>query len=385
MSKYGLHKRPSYEQIVNYIQSDPVIARYPNREATILMNSPQLQNLSNDGSFDLQKQSENLSKQKQKEDFVKESMTQGQTFRIFTPRAPGEKSSSSGGSNYDSAVSDDGKSDAEGDIAMGVAYAGFQREMQRQQAAGRGSLLLGTIQQSPEASAAAAASGSIQHQPFIPGLNKDPTAAAAALVPKKRTEAAPAAASASASASAPNPLNPFVNPNTIPSFSPVSPDMARFIQNVMTASRQMPTTPARPPGQDLLITYLQQQRQTPLALPNQPQKRRSEEQQGGHPPKTLLLQAVEEEEPKLAKGSGDIVKTKGKVQEVHVAAKKLTSKSYNAWEALTPLQLEEQLTKYYGYKRKWDLKNASRHKTKMLDFAEQVVPLRRSKPTPQDS
>ena len=383
MSKYGLHKRPSYEQIVNYIQSDPVIARYPNREATILMNSPQLQNLSNEGSIDLQKQSENLSKQKQKEELVKGSMTPGQTFKIFTPRAPGQKSSSSGGSDFDSAVSDEDKSDAEGDITMGVAYAGFQREMQRQQAAGTGSLLLGTIQQSPEAAAAAAAaSGSVQHQPFIPGLNKDPTAAAAALVPKKRTEAAPAAASASASASAPNPLNPFVNPNTIPSFSP---DMARFIENVMTASRQMPTTPARPPGQDLLITYLPQQRQTPLALPNQPQKRRSEEKQGGHPPKTLLLQAEEEEEPKLAKGSADIVKTKGKVQEVHVAAKKLTSHNYNTWEALTPLQLEEQLTKYYGYRRKWDLKNANRHKTKMLEFAEKVVPLRRSKATPQDS
>ena len=384
MSKYGLHKRPSYEQIVNYIQSDPVIARYPNREATILMNSPQLQNLSNEGSIDLQKQSENLSKQKQKEEVVRGSMTPGQTFRISTPRAPGDKSSSSGGSMR-TALSDEEKSDAESDIVMGLAYTGFQREMQRQQAAGRGSLLLGTIQQSPEAAAAAAAaSGSVQHQPFIPGLNKDPTAAAAALVPKKRTEAAPAAASASASASAPNPLNPFVNPNTIPSFSP---DMARFIENVMTASRQMPTTPARPPGQDLLITYLPQQRQTPLALPNQPQKRRSEEKQGGHPPKTLLLQAEEEEEeePKLAKGSGDIVKTKGKVQEVQVAAKKLTSHNYNTWEALTPLQLEEQLTKYYGYRRKWDLKNANRHKTKMLEFAEKVVPLRRSKATPQDS
>jgi len=382
MSKYGLHKRPSYEQVVNYIQSDPVIARYPNREATILMNSPQLQNLSNEGSIDLQKQSENLSKQKQKEELVKGSMTPGQTFKISTPRAPSDKSSSSGGSMR-IAVSDEEKSDAESDVVMGLAYAGFQREMQRQQAAGRGSLLLGTIQQSPEAAAAAAAaSSSVQHQPFIPGLNKDPTAAAAALVPKKRTEAAPAAASASASASAPNPLNPFVNPNTIPSFRG---DMARFIENVMTASRQMPTTPARPPGQDLLITYLQPQRRTPLALPNQPQKRRSDEQQGGHPPKTLLLQEEEEEEPKLAKGSGDIVKTKGKVQEVHVAAKKLTSKSYNAWEALTPLQLEEQLTKYYGYRRKWDLKNANKFKAKMLEFAEKVVPLRRSKATPQDS
>ena len=35
MAKHGLNKRPSYEQIVNYIESDPVIARYPNRDATI--------------------------------------------------------------------------------------------------------------------------------------------------------------------------------------------------------------------------------------------------------------------------------------------------------------------------------------------------------------
>ena len=66
MSKYGLNKRPSYEQIVNYIESDPVIARYPNRDATIFMNSPQFQNLSNEGSIDLQKQSDDLAKQNRK-------------------------------------------------------------------------------------------------------------------------------------------------------------------------------------------------------------------------------------------------------------------------------------------------------------------------------
>ena len=72
MSKYGLNKRPSYEQIVNYIESDPVIARYPNRQATIFMNSPQFQNLSNEGSIDLQDQSDNLAKQKMKEAMLRE-------------------------------------------------------------------------------------------------------------------------------------------------------------------------------------------------------------------------------------------------------------------------------------------------------------------------
>ena len=46
--------------------SNPVLARYPNRDATIFMNSPQFQNLSNEGSIDLQEQSNNLAKQKQK-------------------------------------------------------------------------------------------------------------------------------------------------------------------------------------------------------------------------------------------------------------------------------------------------------------------------------
>ena len=43
MAKFGLNKRPSYDQIVNYIESYPAIARYPNRDATIFMISPQFQ------------------------------------------------------------------------------------------------------------------------------------------------------------------------------------------------------------------------------------------------------------------------------------------------------------------------------------------------------
>ena len=79
------------------------------------------------------------------------------------------------------------------------------------------------------------------------------------------------------------------------------------------------------------------------------------------------------------------VKTKAKVQETYSDTKKFTSTNYNAWEALDPLQIEHQLTTHYGYKHRWDLKNAYKYKQKMLDYAEQVVPLIKSRPTPQDS
>jgi hypothetical protein len=277
---------------------------------------------------------------------------------------------------------------------MGLMFHGFEREMQRQRAAAMGSLLLGSIQQSPEAAAAAtAASASTPYRALAPPpLIRDPNATASAVVPKKRTDAA-----ASSSSPAPTvelsrgfsatPLNPFVDPTRLPT---VTPDVSRFIQNVMTAARQMPTAPPRPPGQDLLITYLQKKHQEQLALPSQPQKRRPAELQG-RPAAKQKTDGQEQEQAKEATSGASSsretpgIRTKGKVQEVHVVGKKLTSTNYNAWEALTPLQLEEQLTKYYGYKHKWDLKNASRYKNQMLEFAVKTVPLRKGKSTPQDS
>ena len=192
----------------------------------------------------------------------------------------------------------------------------------------------------------------------------------------------------------------------------------------MTATRQMPTAPGRSPGQDLLVTYLDNKRKQQLALPSQPQKRRSEEQQGSPTAKQKAVKELmpffveeqkkllaprspeEQHEPKGHRGRPRIVsrsaaasssrgpeesvepkmvRTKGKVQETFREGKRFRSTYYNAWEALTPLQLEEQLTKYHGYKHRWDLKNAASYKSKMLTFAERIVPLTRSKPTPQDS
>ena len=194
MAKFGLNKRPSYDQIVNYIGSDPVIARYPNRDATIFMNSPQFQNLSNDGSIDLQEQNDNLAKQKQKEELVRERTRRStETYRISTPRDPFVIHTPP--SHYDSS-----RSEAESDVEMGLVSHGLEREQQRQQATQMGSLLFGGLcqQQSPEAVAAgAAASGSTQYQPHIPRpttvtyapgtlLTRDPTAVGWGQVKRER-------------------------------------------------------------------------------------------------------------------------------------------------------------------------------------------------------
>ena len=79
------------------------------------------------------------------------------------------------------------------------------------------------------------------------------------------------------------------------------------------------------------------------------------------------------------------VKTKAKVQEIYSDSKKFTSTNYNAWEALNDLQLLNQLENYYGYKRRWQDKNAHKHTNDMLKWAEENLKLVRSKPTPQDS
>ena len=49
--------------IVNYIEKDPYKIKYPNRDATFYLNSPQFLNLLNDSGLDLDEQSKNLAKQ----------------------------------------------------------------------------------------------------------------------------------------------------------------------------------------------------------------------------------------------------------------------------------------------------------------------------------
>ena len=41
----GLRKKESYNEILNYIQTDQPTVKYPNRKATCLMNTPQYSSL----------------------------------------------------------------------------------------------------------------------------------------------------------------------------------------------------------------------------------------------------------------------------------------------------------------------------------------------------
>ena len=178
----------------------------------------------------------------------------------------------------------------------------------------------------------------------------------------------------------------------------------------MTATRQMPQAQARSAEQDLLIQYMQKKDQ--LALPAPPQKRRGDSQPGSptakqkpsvrqdlvpfHEKEIASAAPEQEHERKGPRGrpkstaasssSGPVVKTKEKLEPGYVSGKKFTSTNYNAWDALPVLELYEQLRKFYGYtKGRWLLKDAQQYKHVMMTYAEQNVPLTRSKPTPQES
>ncbi len=58
----GMRVRPSMDMIVNYIEKDPYKIKYPNRDATFYLNSPQFLNLLNDSGLDLDEQSKNQAK-----------------------------------------------------------------------------------------------------------------------------------------------------------------------------------------------------------------------------------------------------------------------------------------------------------------------------------
>ena len=196
----------------------------------------------------------------------------------------------------------------------------------------------------------------------------------------------------------------------------------------MRAERVMPTASTRPPDQDLLITYLQnkdkqrmlvdqgaeaQKRKSPTqpGSPTAKQKATvkqdlvpfheqqiasasgaassSEEKRGRGRPKSTSKQAQERHQSKQGKElTAELqgVKQKAKMSEIYEEGKKFTSTNYNAWDALSATKIYDQLTKYYKFdKNQFDRKYAHKHIKQMKEYAEKVVPLTRSKPTPQDS
>ena len=57
-----LHKRPIYEDVIQYIEQDPDKIKYPNREAKFLRNSFQLSFFDTSNHELLEKQQKNLAK-----------------------------------------------------------------------------------------------------------------------------------------------------------------------------------------------------------------------------------------------------------------------------------------------------------------------------------
>ena len=68
----GLRKRESYDDLVRYIERDPNKIRYPNRSATFLEQSHYMKHLGGEDYMAMEEQQLRASKEKVKEDVVRE-------------------------------------------------------------------------------------------------------------------------------------------------------------------------------------------------------------------------------------------------------------------------------------------------------------------------
>ena len=68
----GLHQRPTFEGIIDYLANGQEKVKYPNRQAKQIRNHPYLTQLDGIGMFEMQEQQENAWKEQEKERLVKE-------------------------------------------------------------------------------------------------------------------------------------------------------------------------------------------------------------------------------------------------------------------------------------------------------------------------
>ena len=77
--KQSLRKKPTYDEVINYIENDKTKIKYPDRLATFLRNSPYLSIFDGDSFIDLEEQENNITKEKLKEEEVKKLASETQT------------------------------------------------------------------------------------------------------------------------------------------------------------------------------------------------------------------------------------------------------------------------------------------------------------------
>ena len=71
--KQSLRKRPTYNELIDYLENDQPIIKYPDRTATFLRNSPYLSKYDDPSMLDLEEQENQMEREKMREAEVKKN------------------------------------------------------------------------------------------------------------------------------------------------------------------------------------------------------------------------------------------------------------------------------------------------------------------------
>jgi len=96
ISIIGLRKKPTYDELVEYIDEDKDKIRYPNRAAKQLREAPELAFLDGEGLLEIEQQQQNIVKAQQKEQAIRSAGASGSlSGSVVEERARTSSSSSS--------------------------------------------------------------------------------------------------------------------------------------------------------------------------------------------------------------------------------------------------------------------------------------------------
>ena len=84
----GLRKRQSYDELVNYIETDPNKIRYPDRTATFIEKSHYMKHLGGEDYIEMEQQQLRASKEKLKEAIIMDMATRGGTSSLLRDEIP---------------------------------------------------------------------------------------------------------------------------------------------------------------------------------------------------------------------------------------------------------------------------------------------------------
>ena len=101
----NLRKRPTYNELINYLEFEQPKIKFPNRDATFLRNSPYLSQFDGQSWIDLEKQENDINKERMKEmEIRRQGQSTAQTVRASLSRDRSQNLSvSMFDTNYDDA------------------------------------------------------------------------------------------------------------------------------------------------------------------------------------------------------------------------------------------------------------------------------------------